>query len=251
LAILRAPSAHAWSTPLYFFMPDSRWLFSYIARSCALIWPIMNGAGADGVVVAAAAAAGAFGFDAFLANAPEVDTARIARPTRIAFFILSSPSIWKRTAPGGYSTLPALRHNPHLGRKFRDGKARQREPAGHLPRQEREAIARIDKGAGNPTGANMTAPPSFSKLGPFLQIEEPPMIRLVGLLLLSFSLTASANAAGGCGVGCHSTSEGACVRDGWQQALPVRNVCPATSRASAPCGPYHRWSRRSMMCIPY
>lgn len=56
--------------------------------------------------------------------------------------------------------------------------------------------------------------------------------------------------AGGCGVGCSSTSEGACVRDGWQQALPVRNVCPATSQPSPPCGPYHRWSRQSMMCIP-
>jgi hypothetical protein len=90
----------------------------------------------------------------------------------------------------------------------------------------------------------------FLKLRPFLQNEEPPMIRLVGALLLSFAFAASAYAAGGCGVGCHSTSEGACVRDGWQQAMPVRNVCPATSRASPPCGPYHRWSRRSMMCIP-
>jgi hypothetical protein len=76
------------------------------------------------------------------------------------------------------------------------------------------------------------------------------MIRLVGILLLSFAFAPSAYAAGGCGVGCHSTSEGGCVRDGWQQAMPVRNVCPATARASPPCGPYHRWSRRSMMCIP-
>jgi hypothetical protein len=36
------------------------------------------------------AAAGAFGFIAFLAKAAEVETARIARPTRMIFFMLSS-----------------------------------------------------------------------------------------------------------------------------------------------------------------
>jgi hypothetical protein len=41
------------------------------------------------------------------------------------------------------------------------------------------------------------------------------------------------------------------LRDGWQQALPVRNLCPATARQlPPPCGPYHRWSRQSMMCNP-
>jgi hypothetical protein len=76
------------------------------------------------------------------------------------------------------------------------------------------------------------------------------MIRFACLVLGAFSLTEPASATGGCGVGCYSTSEGACVRDGWQQGLPVRNVCPATSQPSPPCGPYHRWSRQSMMCIP-
>jgi hypothetical protein len=77
------------------------------------------------------------------------------------------------------------------------------------------------------------------------------MIRLAcfGALLAALALPAPALAAEGCGVGCHGTSEGACVRDGWQEGLPVWNVCPATSRSSSPCGPYHRWSRRSMMCI--
>ena len=77
------------------------------------------------------------------------------------------------------------------------------------------------------------------------------MIRFVclGAFLVAFALTGPASAAGGCGVGCHSTSEGACVRDGWQEGLPVWNVCPATSRSSSPCGPYHRCSRRSTMCI--
>jgi len=43
------------------------------------------------------AVAGAFGFVVFLAaNAPEVETARIARPTRIVFF-MGTPSL-SRTA---------------------------------------------------------------------------------------------------------------------------------------------------------
>jgi len=41
------------------------------------------------------AAAGAFGFVAFLAKAPEVETARIARPIRIIFFMLSSLDLEK------------------------------------------------------------------------------------------------------------------------------------------------------------
>jgi len=83
----------------------------------------MSGAAPPVFVVVAAAAAGAFGFAVFLAaKAPEVDTARIARPTKIAFFILSSPSIWKRTAPVATPPWPARRDNPDWGRKFRDGK---------------------------------------------------------------------------------------------------------------------------------
>jgi hypothetical protein len=33
------------------------------------------------------------------AKAPEVETAMIARPIRISFFMLSSPLIWKKDAP--------------------------------------------------------------------------------------------------------------------------------------------------------
>jgi hypothetical protein len=48
--------------------------------------------GAAPPVFVVVAAAGAFGFVVFLAaNAPEVETARIARPTRTVFFVLSSP----------------------------------------------------------------------------------------------------------------------------------------------------------------
>jgi len=55
----------------------------------------MSGAARD-VVVAAAAVA--FGFVAFLAKAPEVETARIARPTRIIFFMLCSLDLEKNAS---------------------------------------------------------------------------------------------------------------------------------------------------------
>jgi hypothetical protein len=45
---------------------------------------------ANPVVIAVAVAAVAFGFVAFLAKAPEVETARIAKPTRTIFFMLGS-----------------------------------------------------------------------------------------------------------------------------------------------------------------
>ncbi|MCC8972779.1 hypothetical protein H8B01_20555 [Bradyrhizobium sp. Cham227] len=45
-----------------------------------------------------------------------------------------------------------------------------------------------------------------------------------------------ANAAEGCGDGCHRTLRGACVIDGWGTAARVRNECPATSRPRPPCG---------------
>jgi hypothetical protein len=60
----------------------------------------MSGAAPPGFVVVVVAAAGAFGFVAFLAKAPEVETARIARPTRIIFFMLSSPLTWKKGRAG-------------------------------------------------------------------------------------------------------------------------------------------------------
>jgi hypothetical protein len=81
---------------LYFFMPESCRFFLYSARSAALAWPNMSGAAAT-VVVAAAAVA--FGFVVFFAKAPEVETARIARPTRTSFFMLGSRD-WKNGRHG-------------------------------------------------------------------------------------------------------------------------------------------------------
>ena len=43
--------------------------------------------------------------------------------------------------------------------------------------------------------------------------------------------------AGACGVGCSSTPEGACVRDGWQQGLPVRNEVPSHVPTISPLRP--------------
>lgn len=71
---------------------------------------------------------------------------------------------------------------------------------------------------------------------------------------LAFCFVASAFvtpavADGFCGVGCHASGSGSCVRDGWEQGLPVRNECPATSRPTPPCGSYYRWSRQAQMCV--
>ena len=62
------------------------------------------------------------------------------------------------------------------------------------------------------------------------------MIRFAcfGAFFVALALTGPASATGGCGLGCSSTSEGACVRDGWQQGLPVRNVCRAISLPTPP-----------------
>jgi hypothetical protein len=80
------------------------------------------------------------------------------------------------------------------------------------------------------------------------------MVRLgLGLLLTALAIPLAisdpALAFGGCGAGCHATSAGVCVRDGWQEGLPVRNECPATSRPTPPCGADYRWNRRAMMCV--
>jgi hypothetical protein len=53
-----------------------------------------------------------------------------------------------------------------------------------------------------------------------------------------------------CGPGCHETPSGACVRDGWEQAMPVRNECPAYTPPQPPCGFGMRWDRRKLACFP-
>jgi hypothetical protein len=58
-----------------------------------------------------------------------------------------------------------------------------------------------------------------------------------GSVLLGTVLSVvTANAAGGCGPGCHSTISGACVVDGGGFLPPgISNECPAGARATPRC----------------
>jgi hypothetical protein len=71
-------------------------------------------------------------------------------------------------------------------------------------------------------------------------------------LIMLFAVVGTPNAASAfsCGPGCHTSPSGACVRDGWEQGLPVRNECPAFTSPRPPCGPYLRWDRRMQACFP-
>jgi hypothetical protein len=73
-----------------------------------------------------------------------------------------------------------------------------------------------------------------------------------GLILLSAVLAApNAAFANDCGPGCHASPSGACVRDGWEQGLRVRNECPAYTAPRPPCGDWRmRWDRRKVACFP-
>jgi hypothetical protein len=63
--------------------------------------------------------------------------------------------------------------------------------------------------------------------------------------LASFS---AANAADGCGPGCHSARNGGCVVDGWDIGARVWNECPAGARPRPPCGTGYVWSSRAKAC---
>jgi hypothetical protein len=65
----------------------------------------------------------------------------------------------------------------------------------------------------------------------------------------SVSIFGKANAAGGCGPGCHQTSSGACIVDGWGTGAPVWNECPAGARSRPPCGPGYVWRRLYRACF--
>ena len=72
-----------------------------------------------------------------------------------------------------------------------------------------------------------------------------------GFCLIVLAVLGSTDAAFACGPGCHFSPSGACVRDGWEQGMRVRNECPATSRPQPPCGgPGLRWDRRKLACFP-
>src|ERR1700692_2948725 len=86
---LRDPALHTQGMRAAFsnyFTPESCLFFVYSARSAALTWPMSGPA-----LTVLVAAAGAFGVIAWLlAKAAEVETARIARPTRMIFFMFGS-----------------------------------------------------------------------------------------------------------------------------------------------------------------
>jgi hypothetical protein len=58
-----------------------------------------------------------------------------------------------------------------------------------------------------------------------------------------------ANAADGCGPGCHSAELGGCVVDGWGAGAPIRNECPAGARPRPPCGAGYVWRKRFLACF--
>jgi hypothetical protein len=68
---------------------------------------------------------------------------------------------------------------------------------------------------------------------------------VAALIAGSVSFFGLANAADGCGVGCHTSISGACVVDGWGT---VRNECPAGSHPRPPCPRDMRW--RHGACMP-
>jgi hypothetical protein len=58
-----------------------------------------------------------------------------------------------------------------------------------------------------------------------------------------------ANAADGCGPGCHMARNGGCVVDGWSTGARVRNECPAGAHPRPPCGRWFIWSPRDQACV--
>jgi len=74
---------------------------------------------------------------------------------------------------------------------------------------------------------------------------------LSAAILLAGTLVGTnfANAADGCGPGCHGTESGACVVDGWSAGAHVRNECPAGARPRPPCGPGYAWRQRFLACF--
>jgi hypothetical protein len=68
------------------------------------------------------------------------------------------------------------------------------------------------------------------------------------VLLLGTVSTASAD--GFCGPGCHTSTFGNCVADGWESGARVRNECPVTTRPRPPCGGSdYVWSQRKQACF--
>jgi hypothetical protein len=75
------------------------------------------------------------------------------------------------------------------------------------------------------------------------------MRNLFVAVLLALASIGLANAADGCGPGCHSAAYGGCVVDGWGTSMRVWNECPAGSRSRPPCGDGYVWRPRYRACF--
>ena len=74
---------------------------------------------------------------------------------------------------------------------------------------------------------------------------------IVAVTLLSTCLCAGmARAADGCGPGCHSAVNGACVVNGWEVGAAVWNECPAGAHPQPPCSYPYVWRKHSRACMP-
>ena len=78
--------------------------------------------------------------------------------------------------------------------------------------------------------------------------EERRMKTLAILFAVSLVSIGSAIAADGCGPGCHATSAGACIVDGWGTGARVWNACPVTTRPRPPCAKGFIWHPRFRAC---
>jgi hypothetical protein len=89
------------------------------------------------------------------------------------------------------------------------------------------------------------------KLLPGIGPEEKSSMKtvLIVALFAIFPGIGSASAADGCGPGCHSTSGGACVVDGWGTGAHVRNECPAGASPRPACGGGYVWRPRMRACF--
>ena len=75
-------------------------------------------------------------------------------------------------------------------------------------------------------------------------------MRLLVAALFSVGLgIGTAQAADGCGVGCHAAVNGGCVVNGWETGAVAWNECPAGAHPRPPCGSYLVWRKHSKMCM--
>ena len=76
------------------------------------------------------------------------------------------------------------------------------------------------------------------------------MRTLVAVLFAStFASIGMANAADGCGPGCHMARNGGCVIDGWGTGASLWNECPAGARPRPPCYYPFVWRPRYRACF--